>query len=107
MKPAGWLLRQFGVLLFRDQVLTDEDKQRLQNLGSNGDKIDPKAWGTWTSSVTNYQAKAEEVLNGMKGVKVPAAPQPRAPSLSAAMERIPEPQPTSRIRGSFIGGSMP
>jgi catalase len=57
----------------KGQVLTDEDKQRLQNLGSNGDKIDPKAWGTWTASVPNYRASAEEVLNGMKGVKIELA----------------------------------
>ena len=30
------------------QVLTDDDQARLQKLGSNGDKIDPAAWGTWT-----------------------------------------------------------
>ena len=58
------------------QVLTADDQARLKQLGKNGDKIDPKAWGTWTSSVPNYQAKAEEVLNGMKGVKVPVAPRP-------------------------------
>lgn len=52
------------------QVLTEEDKKRLSKLGSNGDKIDPNVWGKHTSSVKNYQAKAEEVLMGMKGVKV-------------------------------------
>jgi catalase len=57
----------------KGQVLTDEDKQRLQNLGSNGDTIDPKAWGTWTASVPNHRATAEEVLGGMKGVKVELA----------------------------------
>jgi len=57
----------------KGQELTDEDKQRLQNLGSNGDKIDPKAWGTWTASVPNYRASAEEVLGGMKGVKLELA----------------------------------
>ncbi|MHB0774214.1 catalase [Halomonas sp. WWR20] len=46
------------------QVLTDEDKQRLQKLGNNGDQIDPSVWGQWTSSVVNRQAKAEDVLNG-------------------------------------------
>jgi len=50
------------------QVLTDEDKKRLKNLGENGDVIDPTVWGTHTSSVHNHQATAEEVLNGMKGV---------------------------------------
>jgi catalase len=48
------------------QVLTDEDRARLQKLGENGDAIDPKAWGTWTSSVPNHQATAEEVLGGMR-----------------------------------------
>ena len=47
------------------QLLTEEDQQRLRNLGSNGDEIDPTAWGTWTSSVENHQATAEEVLGGM------------------------------------------
>ena len=47
------------------QVLTDQDKARLQELGNNGDKIDPSPWGTWTSSVPNHQATAEEVLGGM------------------------------------------
>jgi len=47
------------------QVLTEEDRQRLQKLGSNGDMIDPTVWGQWTSSVKNYQANAEEVLGGM------------------------------------------
>jgi catalase len=58
------------------QLLTEEDKQRLKSLGNNGDKIDPTVWGQWTSSVPNYQAKAEEVLKGMKGVKIEAAPKP-------------------------------
>ncbi len=48
------------------QVLTDEDRSRLAKLGNNGDVIDPTVWGTWTSSVTNYQASAEEVLSGMR-----------------------------------------
>ena len=47
------------------QVLTEEDQRRLQHLGANGDTIDPSAWGTWTSSVKNHQATAEEVLGGM------------------------------------------
>ena len=55
------------------QVLTTEDQRRLKNLGGNGDRIDPNAWGKWTSSVHNHRATAEEVLNGMKGVKVEAA----------------------------------
>jgi catalase len=49
------------------QVLTDEDQRRLANLGSNGDVIDPTVWGTWTSSVKNHRATAEEVLGGMRG----------------------------------------
>jgi catalase len=47
------------------QVLTEEDQRRLQSLGRNGDRIDPTVWGTWTSSVKNHQATAEEVLGGM------------------------------------------
>ncbi len=50
----------------KGQVLADEDQQRLKNLGNNGDKIDPTVWGTWTSSVTNRRATAEEVLGGMR-----------------------------------------
>jgi catalase len=49
------------------QVLTEEDQRRLQNLGRNGDKIDPTVWGQWTSSVKNHKATAEEVLGGMRG----------------------------------------
>jgi catalase len=52
------------------QVLTEEDKRRLQNLGANGDKIDPSVWGQWTSSVKDDRAKAEDVLSGMKGAPV-------------------------------------
>jgi catalase len=59
------------------QVLTEDEKKRVQNLGKNGDKIDPTAWGQWTSSVHNHQAKAEDVLNGMKGVKVEPEPKPQ------------------------------
>jgi catalase len=47
------------------QVLTEDDRERLQNLGSNGDQIDPTVWGQWTSSVENRRATAEEVLGGM------------------------------------------
>jgi catalase len=53
------------------QLLTEEDQHRLQNLGGNGDGIDPTVWGQWTSSVENRQATAEEVLGGMMD-----APQP-------------------------------
>jgi catalase len=48
------------------QVLTEEDERRRQNLGNNGDRIDPNIWGQWTSSVTNRKATAEEVLGGMR-----------------------------------------
>jgi catalase len=48
------------------QVLTAEDQTRLKNLGNNRDAIDPKAWGTWTSSVKNQQASAQDVLGGMR-----------------------------------------
>ena len=54
------------------QVLTDQDKARLQKLGENGDRIDPKAWPTWTSSVSNRQATAEDVLGGMRAVEMMA-----------------------------------
>ena len=60
------------------QVLTAEDQARLGKLGNNLDTIDPTAWGTWTGSVTNYQAGAEEVLGGMRGVPAPPAPRPSA-----------------------------
>src|SRR5690606_14130965 len=46
------------------QVLTEEDERRRQNLGNNGDRIDPPVWGQWTSSVKNHKATAEEVLAG-------------------------------------------
>jgi catalase len=55
------------------QVLTDEDQHRLKNLGNNGDKIDPKVWGTWTSSVENLKATPEQVLKGMPPARVPTA----------------------------------
>jgi catalase len=54
------------------QVLTDEDQQRLQKLGANGDVIDATAWPKWTSSVENREATAEEVLGGMREVPVAA-----------------------------------
>jgi catalase len=56
-------LRHLGPL--PKQVLTDEDQRRLDNLGNNGDVIDPEVWGQWTSSVENRQATAEEVFAGM------------------------------------------
>ncbi len=60
------------------QVLTADDQARLKKLGNNGDRIDPAAWGTWTSSVHNYQASAEEVLGGLRGVPTTPAPRPQA-----------------------------
>jgi catalase len=57
------------------QVLTEEDQRRLQRLGRNGDAIDPSAWGTWTSSVKNHQATADEVLAGL--------PEPTAANLAS------------------------
>ncbi|HLS58128.1 MAG TPA: catalase [Paracoccaceae bacterium] len=51
------------------QVLTEEDERRRANLGNNGDKIDPSAWGKWTSSVKNRKATAEEVLAGIPSTK--------------------------------------
>jgi catalase len=68
----------------KGQILTAEDQKRLKNLGNNGDKIDPNAWSKWTSSVHNHQAKAEEVLNGMKGVKIEAPPKPEVRETTTA-----------------------
>jgi catalase len=48
------------------QVLTEEDARRLQNLGSNGDTIDPDVWGQRTGSVENHRATADEVIGGMQ-----------------------------------------
>ena len=64
-------VRQLGPL--PKQALTDEDKRRLENLGRNGDTLDPAGWGQWTGSVSNRQATAEEVLAGNPAeVKNPA-----------------------------------
>lgn len=49
------------------QVLSEDDQRRLQNLGNNGDTIDPSVWGQWTSSVVNHPATAEQVLTGTVG----------------------------------------
>lgn len=49
----------------KGQILTDEDKGRLENLGANGDTIDASKWWKHTSSVENHQASAQEVLGGM------------------------------------------
>ena len=50
--------------LLPGQILTEEDERRRQKLGENGDVIDPKRWGKWTSSVENRAGTAEEVLAG-------------------------------------------
>lgn len=47
------------------QTLTDEEVKRLENLGRNGDTIDAAQWGTWTSSVVNHPATAEQVSAGL------------------------------------------
>jgi catalase len=52
------------------QVLTDEDKARLQKLGANGDTINVSAWGKWTASVPDRRATAEDVLGGMRTVEM-------------------------------------
>jgi catalase len=54
------------------QLLTGDDQARLEKLGNNGDRFDPKAWGTWTGSVKDHKASPEEVLGGMRGIAVAA-----------------------------------
>lgn len=49
------------------QRLTDDERKRLENLGHNGDVIDPTQWGRWTSSVVNHRASAQDVLSGTLG----------------------------------------
>ena len=44
------------------QVLTEEDQQRLENLGSNGDHMDKSKYGKHTGSVETFPAKAEDLL---------------------------------------------
>ena len=44
------------------QVLTDEEKQRLENLGANGDGMDKQIYGKHTGSVETHSAKAEDLL---------------------------------------------
>ncbi|GAA1144000.1 catalase [Nesterenkonia lutea] len=58
-------VKHLGPLAVQD--FTEEEKQRLANLGNNGDTIDPEQWGTWTSSVVNHQVSAEDVLSGKLG----------------------------------------
>ena len=48
------------------QVLTADETTRLEKLGSNGDTLRDGKPRRWTSSVHNHQAKAEEVLGGMR-----------------------------------------
>jgi catalase len=55
-----------GLAPLDGQVLTNEDQRRLRNLGSNGDEIDPDAWGQWTGSVAVHRASAGDVLGGMR-----------------------------------------
>jgi len=50
------------------QVLTEEDQQRLEALGANGDVIDETVWGQWTSSVKNHPATAEDVMTGLNNL---------------------------------------
>jgi catalase len=57
-----------GLMPLEGHQLTDDDERRRARLGDNGDAIDPKAWGTWTSSVPNHRATAEEVLGGMRAM---------------------------------------
>ena len=44
------------------QVLTDEDKARLENLGANGDHMDKSKYGKHTGSVDTHMAKADDLL---------------------------------------------
>ena len=84
---GSWVGRMIGITAddvrhlqpLPKQVLTDEDQRRLQNLGHNGDKIDPTVWGQWTSSVKNHKATAEEVLGGMRN-------SPASPAMEQAAE---------------------
>jgi catalase len=51
----------------RQRYLPPGEGQRcLQNLGNNGDTIDPTVWGQWTSRVENRRATVEEVLDGIR-----------------------------------------
>ena len=54
-----------GLAALKGQVLTAEDQARLKKLGNNGDRLDAKPWGTWTGSVDDRKATAEDVLKGM------------------------------------------
>src|SRR5829696_2324722 len=48
------------------QVLTADDTARLEKLGSNGDTLREAKPRRWTSSVHNHEARAEDVLGGMR-----------------------------------------
>ena len=50
------------------QVLTEDDKRRLQGLGNERRQDRPEAWGQWTGSVEDRQATADDVLRGMRDV---------------------------------------
>jgi catalase len=52
------------------QVLTEEDQARLRQLGANGDRIDPKAWGQPTGTVENRPGTAQKVLGGMPAAEL-------------------------------------
>ena len=53
-----------GLAPLATQRFTEEENQRLANLGNNGDTLDPAGLGKWTSSVENRPGTAEEVLSG-------------------------------------------
>jgi catalase len=48
------------------QMLTDEDKARVAKMGSNGDTLRDSKPRRWTSSVHDHEARAEDVLGGMR-----------------------------------------
>ena len=51
-----------GLKPLAKQVLTEEDRHRLENLGANGDNMDKGKYGRHTGSVENHPAKAEDLL---------------------------------------------
>ena len=46
-----------GLKPLAKQVLTDEDQQRLENLGANGDHMDKSKYGKHTGSVENARGE--------------------------------------------------